>query len=35
MDNWLIFQYRSVRATTETGVLRKTLRGLPNSAALG
>ncbi len=35
MDNWLIFQYRSARAKTETVVLRKALRGLPNSAALG
>ena len=35
MDNWLIFQYRSVHEQAETGVLRKALRGLPTSPALG
>ncbi len=35
MDNWLIFQYRSVRVQTETDVLRKALRGLPTKSALG
>jgi hypothetical protein len=29
MDNWLIFQYRSMRDQANPGVLRKALRGLP------
>ena len=35
MDNWLIFQYRSMRVKTEADVLRKALRGLPTSLVLG
>ncbi|GEM_PF-1894981 len=35
MDNWLIFQYRSMRVQTETDLLRKALRGLPTQLALG
>ena len=35
MDNWLIFQYRSMRVKTETDLLRKALRGLPIQSALG
>ncbi len=35
MDNWLIFQYRSMRAKTETNLLRKALRGLPTQLVLG
>ncbi len=35
MDNGLIFPYRSVRDQTESGVLRKALRGLPTPLVLG
>jgi hypothetical protein len=35
MDNGLIFPYHHVRAQTESDLLRKALRGLPNQSVLG
>ncbi len=35
MDNWLIFQYHRVRATAESRLLRKALRGLPTHLVVG